>query len=572
MLTEATGKPLDRVDGRLKVMGGARYTAEWDLPGLAYGALVTSAIARGTVRTLEVQEAQRAPGVLAVLTYLNAPRLQPMPDKVGNSLFRGEGGITETLQPLQDATIAYAGQPLAVVVASTHEQARHAATLVRITYAESKPELVVADASRQTLPESFTGSKEEKLQVTVGEPKAALAAAPVHLERVYESAITHHNPIEQLATIAQWSKQNGADYLTVYDTTRGIDTLQQVVAASLALPKENVHIICPFIGGAFGSKGWLYAPALLTAMAAKVVGRPVKIELRRQDMFSTAGQRGATRQTLSLGATRDGKLTALQHDTQAQSSMVSGYTEPCARVSRMMYAVPNLGFAHHLAHLNLPSPCPMRGPGETVGGWALECAIDELATELKIDPVELRLRNYAEKNPETGKPFSSKHLRECYARGKELIGWASRNPKPRSMREGNSLIGYGMASTMYPAARREAAARATLYADGRALVQSATHELGNGAYTIFRQISADALALPVEQVRFELGDSALPPAPTTGGSATTATVGPAAVAASRAVLGALKRLAARDAKSPLFGVAEEAIEAREGRLVRQANP
>ena len=571
MLTEATGQPLDRVDGRLKVMGGARYTAEWDLPGLAYGALATSAIARGKVRAIEVKAAQQAPGVLAVLTYLNAPRLQPMPDKVGGSLFRGEGGITETLQPLQDATIEYAGQPLAVVVADTHEHARYAATLVRITYDEAKPELDRATASRQTLPEAFTGSKEEPLQVTVGDPKAALAAAPVKLERVYESAITHHNPIEQLATIAHWEKRNGADYLRLYDTTRGVDTLQEVFAASLNLPKENVHIICPFIGGAFGSKGWLYAPALLTAMAARVVGRPVKIEVRRQDMFSTAGQRGATRQTLSLGATRDGKLTALQHDTQAQSSMVSGYTEPCARVSRMLYAVPNLGFAHHLSHLNLPSPCPMRGPGETVGGWALECAIDELATELNLDPVELRLRNYADKNPETGKPFSSKHLRECYARGQELIGWKARNPKPRSMREGNSLIGYGMATTMYPAARREASARATIFADGRALVQSATHELGNGAYTIFRQISADALALPVDSVRFELGDSALPKAPTTGGSATTATIGPAATAASQAALSALKKVAIRDAKSPLFGATEEAIEARDGRLVRKAD-
>jgi xanthine dehydrogenase YagR molybdenum-binding subunit len=571
MLTEAIGQPLDRVDGRLKVMGGARYTAEWDLPGLAYGALATSAIARGKVRALDVKAAQQAPGVLAVLTYLNAPRLQPMPDKVGNSLFRGEGGITETLQPLQDATIAYAGQPLAVVVADTHEHARYAASLVRITYDETAPELNSATASRQTLPETFTGSKEEPLQVTVGDPKAALATAPVKLERVYESAITHHNPIEQLATIARWEKRNGADYLTVYDTTRGVDTLQEVIATSLSLPKESVHIICPFIGGAFGSKGWLYAPALLTAMAARVVGRPVKIELRRQDMFSTAGQRGATRQTLSLGATRDGKLTSLQHDTQAQTSMVSGYTEPCARVSRMMYAVPNLGFAHHLSHLNLPSPCPMRGPGETVGGWALECAIDELATELNLDPVELRLRNYADKNPETNKPFSSKHLRECYARGQELIGWAARNPKPRSMREGNSLIGYGMATTMYPAARREASARATIFADGRALVQSATHELGNGAYTIFRQVSADALALPVDNVRFELGDSALPKAPTTGGSSTTASVGPAATAAGQAVLSALKKVAARDAKSPLFGAAEDAIEARDGRLVRKAN-
>ena len=333
-----------------------------------------------------------------------------------------------------------------------------------------------------------------------------------------------------------------------------------------------MHVICPFIGGAFGSKGWLYAPPLLTAMAARAVGRPVKIEWRRQDMFAVAGQRAATRQTLALGATRAGKITALQHDTQTHSSLSSGFTEPCARLTRMMYAVPNIGFTHQLSHLNLPSPCPMRGPGETVGSWALECAMDELATELNIDPVELRLRNYADKNPETGKPWSSKNLRQCYARGKELIGWDQRNPKPRSMREGTQLIGYGMASTMYPAGRGEAQARATIFADGRALVQSATHELGNGAYTIFRQISADALSLPIERVRFELGDSALPSAPTTGGSVTTATVGPAAQAAARAALAALKNLAVRDAESPLFGAEAAAIDAQEGRLVLKANP
>ncbi|MBT9394912.1 xanthine dehydrogenase family protein molybdopterin-binding subunit [Hymenobacter sp. NST-14] len=568
----ATGKSLDRVDGRLKVTGAARYTAEWEVPGLVYGAVVDSAQARGTVQSIDVAAARQAPGVLAVLTHDNAPRLQPIPEKIGGTLFRGEGGITETSQPLQSAAIEYAGQPLAVVVADTHERARYAASLVRVSYAGQEPDLAMAAASRKTLPETFLGNNEEKLQVTVGDPTGALAAAPVKLERVYESAITHHNPIETLASIARWEKRNGADFLTLYDTTRGLEILQEIMATSLGLPKESVHVICPFVGGAFGAKGWLYAPALLTAMAARVVGRPVKIEWRRQDMFAVAGHRPATRQTLSLGATRAGNITALRHDTLTHSSQSSGYTEPCARVSRMMYAVPNLGFAHQLAHLHLPSPCPMRGPGETVGGWALECAIDELATELNLDPVELRLRNYADKNPETGKPWSSKHLRECYARGRKLIGWDERNPRPRSMREGSQLVGYGMATTMYPAGRKEAQARATIFADGRALVQSATHELGNGAYTIFRQISADALALPVDRVRFELGDSALPPAPTSGGSTTTATVGPAAQAAARAVLAALISLAVRDAQSPLFGATAEAIDAREGRLVLKAQP
>ncbi|WP_187316368.1 xanthine dehydrogenase family protein molybdopterin-binding subunit [Hymenobacter puniceus] len=571
-MTEATGQPLDRVDGRLKVMGDARYTAEWDVPGLVYGAVVVSTIAHGTVRMLDTAAALRAPGVRAVLTHENAPRLQPIPEKVGETLFRGEGGITETRQPLQDATVEYAGQPLALVVADTHEQARHAATLVRVAYEERPPQLNQQTAPQQSKPESFLGNKEEKLQVTLGDPKSALASAPVKIQQVYESGITHHSPIEQVATIAHWELRGGTDFLTLYDTTRGLENTQAVAALSLGLPKERVHVICPFVGGAFGAKGWLFAPVLLAAMAARVVKRPVKLEWRRQEMFTVAGQRAATHQTLALGATRDGKLTALQHDTHTHSSQSSGFTEPCARVSRMMYAVPNLGFSHQLAHLHLPSPCPMRGPGETVGGWALECALDELATELSLDPVELRLRNYAEKNPETGKPWSSKNLRECYTRGKALIGWDARNPKPRSMREGRELIGYGMATTMYPAGRRKAAAKATIFADGRALVQSATHELGNGAYTIFRQIGADGLGLPVEQVRFELGDSALPPTPTSGGSVTTATVGPAVLQASRAAVRALQQLAARDTKSPLYGSAPEAVEARNGRLQLKVTP
>ncbi len=566
------GKPLDRVDGRLKVTGSARYTAEWDVPGLAYGAVVESAIAHGVVRSIDAAAAGRASGVLAVMTHENAPKLRPLPEKVGAILLRGEGGVSEERQPLGDASIHYAGQALAVVIADTPERARHAATLVRVQYEERVPQLSMEEATRKTLPPTFVGNPGEPLQVTIGDPRAALALAPVRLERVYQSAITHHNPIEHLATIARWEKRRGADFLTLHDTTREIENLQQVASASFGLPRESVRVICPFIGGSFGSKAWTYFNPLLVAMAARLAGRPVKIEWRRQMMFSTAGQRAATRQTFAFGATREGKITALQHDTQTHSSMVSGYTEPCARLTRMMYGVPNIGFSHQLSHLNLPSPTPMRAPGELMGGWALECVLDELATQVGLDPVELRLLNHADKNPEDGKPWSSKHLRECYERGKAMIGWDARDPKPRSMREGNFQVGYGMATTTYVASRHPASARATIFADGRALVQSATHDQGNGAYTIFRQIAADGLSMPIERVRFELGDSALPPAPVTGGSSTTATVGPAALQAGRDAVSALKRVAARDAKSPLFGAAEDAIEARDGRLTLRANP
>ena len=571
-MPDAIGQPLERADGHLKVTGAARYAAEWDVPGLAYGAVVVSDIACGTVRAIEAEAARCAPGVLAIITPENAPRLRPLPDKLGKVRLHGAGGMSEARQPLQDAAVHHAGQPLAVVVADTLERAHYAATLVQVSYDEQPPELAMRTARRQTRPATFLGNPEAPLQVRIGDPAAALAAAPVRLERVYESAITHHNPIEPLATIAHWERRDGADFLTLHDTSRFLTGVQQIAAGAFGLPPENVRVICPFVGGAFGAKGWLFAPPLLAALAARVAGRPVKIEWRRQDMFTVAGHRSATRQTLALGALPDGQLTALQHDTQSHASLVSGFAEPCANLSRMLYRVPNLGFTHQVAHLNLPSPSTMRGPGETVGGWALECALDELAAELKLDPVALRLKNYADQNPENGRPWSSKHLRDCYARGQELIGWAERDPRPRAMRKGRQRLGYGMATAMYPAGRNEATARATLTADGQALVESATHEIGNGAYTIFRQISADALALPVARVRFALGDTTLPPAPNTGGSVTTATVGPAVLAACRNALLALRQLAVRDAQSPLFGAAEAAIEARAGRLQLRAAP
>lgn len=563
----AIGKPIDRIDGILKVTGTAPYTAELAVPNLAYGVVVGSAIAHGSVRALDVTEALAVRGVVTILTHQNAPRVQLLPERLGETLLRGEGGMTESRQPLQDGAVHYAGQPLAVVVAETYEAARHAATLVRVTYNQLPPQLAVTPAIRQTAPEQYLGNESEKLQVTIGKPDAALAAAAVQVQRVYQSATTHHNPIEPLATIAQWESRDGADFLTLYDANRFVKGLQEVASTAFAMPKENVRVLCKYVGGAFGAKGWMFPPPLLAAMAAKLARRPVKIEWRRQQMFSVAGQRPATKQRLALGAEKDGAITALLHHSQSTSSAVSGFVEPCARMTRMMYGIPNIGFTHKVTHLNLPSPSTMRGPGEVVGGFALESALDELAYELKMDPVALRLRNYAEKNPETGKPWSSKHLRQCYDRGRSLIGWADRKATPRSVRKGRAWLGYGMASTMYPARQREATVKATLFADGRAVVQCATHEIGNGAYTVFQQISADELSLPVERVRFELGDSDFPQAPASGGSTTTSTVGPAAVKACRALIDSLKRLAVQAAQSPLTGAAMDAIEARDGKLV-----
>ncbi len=560
----AVGRDLPRVDGRAKVTGTATYAAEWPLNDLLHGAVVDSAIARGTIRSIDDTAALAAPGVLAVVTHENAPRLASYPKKGAGFPLTGEGGLGEVRQPLQEPAIYYGAQSIAVVVAETSEQARFAATLVKVEYDAQTPELDMHAASWTTKPEEFSGG--EALQRGDKSVENALQGAPVRFEREYENPVYHHNPIEILASIAQWEQHDDKDHLLLYDTTRSVDMLRDVVCHSFGLPLDRVHIVSKFIGGAFGSKAWTYHNPLLVALAAKVVGRPLRLEWRRQQMWSIGGHRPAQRHRLRIGAEPDGRMRALHHWTRQHSSMISGYTEYGSRMTKMMYAVPELGFTNELAHLNLPSPSVMRGPGFLTGGWALETALDELACELGVDPIDLRLRNYADVDPDTGLPFSNKHLRDCYARGKERFGWNARPRTPGSRRVGRDLVGYGMASAMHPAAQQEAAATMTLHADGTATARSATHELGNGAYTVFRQIAADGMALPIERVTFDLGDTNFPQAPPTHGSLTTATVGPAVLDAATDVLSKLKKLASKDKASPLHGVNAEQIEATAGRL------
>ncbi len=560
----AIGRDLPRVDGRAKVTGTATYAAEWPVENLVHGAVIDSEIARGTVRSIDDSVALAAPGVLAVVTHENAPRLASYPKKGAGFPLTGEGGLGEVRQPLQDPTIYYGAQSIAVIVAETSEQARFAANLVKVEYDVQPPELDMDAASWTTRPTEFSGG--EALQRGDESVEKALEGAPVRLEREYENPIYHHNPIEILASIACWEQRGGKDRLLLYDTTRSVDMLRDVVCHSFGLPLDCVHIVSKFIGGAFGSKAWTYHNPLLVALAAKVAGRPLRLEWRRQQVWSIGGHRPAQRHRLRIGAEPDGHMRALHHWTRQHSSMISGYTEYGSRMTKMMYAVPELGFTNELAHLNLPSPSVMRGPGFLTGGWALETALDELASELSIDPIELRLRNYAEIDPDTGLPFSNKHLRDCYDRGKERFGWDARHAKPSTQRIGRDLVGYGMASAMHPAAQQEASATVTLHADGTATARSATHELGNGSYTVFRQIAADGVALPIERVTFDLGDTTFPKAPPTHGSITTATVGPAVLDAATDAIAKLKDLASKDRASPLHGAKAERIEARAGRL------
>jgi xanthine dehydrogenase YagR molybdenum-binding subunit len=523
MSATVIGQPFARVDGRLKVTGEATYAAEFPRPKLAYGALVQSAIANGRVAKIDFSVAKSAPGVIGILTRENAPHFRPYPDDLSRAGAPGESRV-----PLQDDNIYFAGQHLGVVVAETIEQATYAASLVQVAY-QPQPALVRLDDERAqksaTWPEKFAGR--DALQVKRGDVDAALATAAHKINVVYSTPIENHNPIETYSTTVEWETP---DRLLIHECTRGIKQLQRVVANAFGLQQENVHIVCPFIGGAFGSKGFQWSHTLLTAAAAKLVQRPVKLTLTRPQMFDSAGQRARTEQRFSAGAGKDGKLVALRHATTTHSSPTHAYPEACGNMSRMLYSCPNVDVSLRLVVLNLTTPCPMRAPGETPGVFALECALDELAHEIGIDPVDFRLRNYAEIDEYENRPWSSKKLRECYQRGAEKFGWSKRNKKPIRASDG-SQIGLGMATAVYPAGQQKAGATAILNKDGTVTVRSATHEIGTGTYTAMSQFAADTLNIPIEKIRFELGDSQFPIAPNNGGSWLTASVAPAVMGA-----------------------------------------
>src|SRR5438309_47388 len=427
MSATVIGQPLARIDGRLKVTGGATYAAEFPRPKLAYGALIQSAIANGRVAKVDISAAKSAPGVIGLLTRENAPHFRPYPDDLSRAGAPGEGRV-----PLQDDNIYFAGQHLGVVVAETFEQATYAASLVQVAY-QPQPPLVSLDDERAQknaiYPEKFAGR--DALQVKRGDVDAALVTAAHKIDVVYSTPIENHNPIETVSTTTEWE---ATDRLLIHECSRGIKQLQRVVANAFGVPQENVRIICPFIGGAFGSKGFQWSHTLLAAAAAKLIQRPVKLTLTRSQMFDSAGQRARTEQRFSMGAGKDGKLVALRHATTTHSSPTHEYTESCGNTSRMLYSCPNVEVSHRLVRLNLTTPCPMRAPGETPGVFALECALDELAHEIDVDPVEFRLHNYAEIDEYKNTPWSSKKLRECYQRGAIKFGWSKLNRKPGSMR------------------------------------------------------------------------------------------------------------------------------------------
>jgi xanthine dehydrogenase YagR molybdenum-binding subunit len=567
MSIKSVGTAIDRVDGRLKVTGAAKYATDFTAKDTAHAVLVSSTIAKGKIKKIDTDAALKAPGVLAVITHQNVSKKVAKLKTIREDFLKG-GKPGEDRLPLADDVIYYAGQYVAVVVADSVEHAHYAADLVKVTYAEEKP-LIERDEARGTAtkPEKSFG---EELQYHRGDADKALAdPAAVKVEQTYTTPIETNNPMELSGTLAVWDD----DHLTVYDATQWVKGTQATLAEVFNLPRANVHVICPYVGGGFGCKGFLWPHTILAAVAAKVVGRPVKLPVTRAQMFVGTGHRPSTEQKLALAATKDGKLTAIRHITTQETSPVAEYIEACgANTSRLMYACPNVLAPHLLLHVNIATPTPMRAPGENPGTFALESALDELAYALKMDPVELRLRNYTAVNPSNDKPWSSNHLKDCYRIGAEMFGWKDRKPEPRSMRDGKLLVGWGMATATYPGHRFPASAMAHINADGRGGAVCATQDLGTGAYTVFAQTTADALGLPVEKVTFELGDSALPTGPVSGGSNSTASVSQAVVEAGAAALAKLIALALDHEKSPLHGLRAKEVSASDGRLFATDDP
>jgi xanthine dehydrogenase YagR molybdenum-binding subunit len=554
-MTANIGAPLDRVDGRLKVTGAATYSAEWAMPGVVYGFMVLSTIANGRIRDVDVSGARREPGVIAVMTSRNAPRLITTDKAAGND---------KAPMVLQSDDIAYDRQPVAVVLADTFERAQHGASMVVVHYDVAQPQTTFAMGTPYK-PQAVHGEDPDHQR---GDAAGALATAAVKVDHVYTTPPEHHNPMEPHATIARWD----GDALTVYDASQGIFGVRTRLAGMFGIPPEQVRVISKFIGGGFGGKGSAWPHVILTAMAAKMIGRPVKIVLWRPQMWGSVGYRSPTVQRVALGAGADGKLVSTIHEVHSQTSQIDEFVESSGLLTTMLYTSPALLVTHRLTRLNVGTPTYMRAPGESSGSFALESAMDELAYAVQLDPIELRLRNYAETDQDAKLPFSSKGLRECYRAGADAFDWKRRTPAPGSMRDGRMLVGIGMASATYPTNRSAASAVARIDAQGNAVVQSGGVDIGTGSYTAFSQVAADALGIPVEQVTFGLGDTRMPNAPNAGGSQLTASVGSAVKLAALAARNNVAQLALADARSPLFGAAPDAIGAAGGRLFLQSNP
>jgi xanthine dehydrogenase YagR molybdenum-binding subunit len=553
------GSDLARIDGPLKTTGSAQYAADFHFPGMVHAVPVTSTIASGTIRSIDAAQAQKMPGVLAVFTHENVGPLFRMAPG-------GHGGRTsESRPPLEDTTVRYWGQFVALVVAETYEQAVTAAAAVQVSYDPTPFNVgtTLDDAQTEDLP-LHTESKR-------GDVEAAFASAPVKVDYTYSTPAETHNPMEMHATVAVWNEPK----FTLYETSQGVVNHQHVMAETLGVPRENVQVITRFLGSGFGGKLFPWPHSALAAAAARQLNRPVKLSVNRKQMFQNVGHRPRTQQRMKLGATPDGKLVSLHHDYRNHTNFGDDIRENCGEATPFLYSTPNLLVTSALVRRNVGTPTPMRGPGAVPGLYAMESAMDELAIALKMDPVALRIKNDTLTDESQNKLFSSRHYKECLEVGAEKFGWAKRNAAIGSMRkDGDSdvILGWGVAGASWGAGRGPCQASVALLNDGTARVSCGTQDVGTGTYTVFAQVVSDRTGISVDRIRVVLGDSSLVPGPTSGGSTATATVLPAIADATDNATKAAIATATSAAGSPFHGKPADSLSFTEGRIHIKTQP
>lgn len=552
-MTAVIGQPLDRIDGRLKVTGRANYATDHAVQNVAYGYGVMSTIAHGEIAKLDTRAAEKAPGVRAILHHGNMPKLQRCPNDMKNKL-----KSAETRTPFEDDRVYYAGQFVALVVADTFEQARWASRLVRVTYRKEQPPVLSLDdaiAAHGAQPQDDEANRR-------GDPEGAFERSALKIDETYTTPVEVHNAIELHSTLAYWENER----LVVFDSTQWVVGQAKSLAHVLGIPPENVELHAPFIGGGFGSKLFLWPHAVLAAVAARQVKRPVKIALPRQYQFTTAGHRPFTRQRIRLGAARDGRLEAIRHDALSHTSMVTEYVESCTQATPSLYSCPNVGVTQKLVTANVGTPTSMRAPGACPGIYALESALDELAVQLGLDPIELRRRNLPERDEKKNRPWSSSHFGECLRLAADRFGWSGRNPEPGSMKNGRDTLGWGFAAASWPAHRSSASAKIEFRPDGTVRALCATQDIGTGTYTVIAQVVSEITSVRFEHIDVAIGNSTLPSGPISGGSMATATVVPAIAGATRDAVAKLYQALTRP-NAPFAGASPDSLALRDEAVV-----
>ncbi|MBD2500031.1 xanthine dehydrogenase family protein molybdopterin-binding subunit [Anabaena azotica] len=546
-MNKVIGTGVNRKDGLAKVTGTATYAAEHQIPGLVHGYLITATIANGQIKSIDTSAAEKTSGVIAVFTHKNSPKIF----KPSNNFVTSK--IYEARLPLSDNKVHYGGQIIGLVVADTFEQARDAAHLVKVEYTVQKPLVDAKKATYQEAPPAFG----EEFKFEQGNI-AGFASASAKIEASYKTSTELHTPMEPHAIIAHWPDN---DSVTIYEPSQWVMGTGRTYAELFGLPSERVRVVTPFLGGAFGCKAFPWPHGILAVAVARQIKRPLKVVLSRRQMTANSGHRSETEQILRLGATADGKLIVIDHEAKSATSPVDEFTEPCTGITPVMYAVPNMRLQQELAVLNVGTPTFMRAPGENPGMWALESAMDELAWQLKLDPVELRLKNETKEHQRKNLPFSAKHFADCLRVGAEQFGWQDRPKQVRSLTRDGKLIGWGMAAATFPGMRGRATVKARLLPDGTAHILTSGNDMGTGAYTVVAATAAEVLGLPVERVKVELGDSLLPDGGLAGGSQMTASLVPAVMSACTQVLNNAQAKTATEALANLRQSGRAAFEA-----------